>query len=117
MSRRDIGNKGETAAVNHLIRNGYIIRERNFTRRGGEIDIIAEKDGCTVFIEVKTRKNDLYGAPSEYVGRGKMYHIKRTAAQYPVFGGDLRFDIIEVYYEERACMFLVKKINLIEDAF
>ena len=117
MSTREIGGLGEETAANYLIRKGYFIRARNFTRRGGEVDITAEKDGCTVFVEVKTRKNDRYGAPSEYVDRNKIARIRSTAAQYPVFGGDIRFDVIEVYYEEREGMFLVKQIEHIEDAF
>ncbi len=117
MSRRDIGNNGEEAAANYLAAHGYAVLERNFTRRGGEIDLIAEKDGCTVFVEVKTRKNDRYGSAAEYVNGEKVKRIKRTAMQYPLYGGDIRFDVIEVYYEERAGMFLIKEINHIENAF
>ncbi len=117
MSRRDIGNNGEEAAANYLAARGYAVLERNFTRRGGEIDLIAEKDGCTVFVEVKTRKNDRYGSAAEYVNGEKVKRIKRTALQYPLYGGDIRFDVIEVYYEERAGMFLIKEINHIENAF
>lgn len=117
MSKRDIGNNGEEAAARYLASRGYAILERNFTRRGGEIDLIAKKDGCTVFVEVKTRKNDRYGSAAEYVSGEKMKRIRRTALQYPVYGGDIRFDVIEVYYEERAGVFLVKEINHIEDAF
>ena len=108
MSRRDIGNNGEEAAANYLAARGYAILE---------IDLIAEKDGCTVFVEVKTRKNDRYGSASEYVNGEKVKRIKRTALQYPLYGGDIRFDVIEVYYEERAGMFLIKEINHIENAF
>lgn len=118
MSKRSIGNEGETAAANHLGSKGYLIRSRNFTCRGGEIDIVAEKDGCIVFVEVKTRKNDRYGAAAEYVDRKKAAHVRRAAAEYPIHSGcDMRFDIVEVYYEERDGMFLVKEINHIEDAF
>ena len=117
MSRRDIGNNGEEAAANYLAAHGYAVLERNFTRRGGEIDLIAEKDGGTVFVEVKTRKNDRYGSAAEYVNGEKVKRIKRTALQYPLYGGDIRFDVIEVYYEERAGMFLIKEINHIENAF
>lgn len=35
--------------------------------RFGEIDLIAEKDGVLLFVEVKLRTNLQYGAPREYV--------------------------------------------------
>ena len=117
MSKRSIGNEGETAAANYLISKGYLIRSRNFTCRGGEIDIVAERGGCLVFVEVKTRKNDRYGAAAEYVDRTKAARVRRAAATYPIYGGcDIRFDLLEVYYEDADGMFLVKEINHIEDA-
>ena len=45
--------------------NGYEILERNFHSRWGEIDIIAKKEKCIVFVEVKTRKSVKYGTPAE----------------------------------------------------
>ena len=41
--RRKAGNIGEDAVCGFLVRHGYEIIKRNFTVRGGEIDIIAEK--------------------------------------------------------------------------
>ena len=41
--RRKAGNIGEDAVCGFLVRHGYKIIKRNFTVRGGEIDIIAEK--------------------------------------------------------------------------
>jgi putative endonuclease len=46
--------KGEGEAVEYLRGAGYLIIERNFRSRSGEIDIIAEKDGTLAFLEVKT---------------------------------------------------------------
>ena len=40
--RRKAGNIGEDAVCGFLVRHGYEIIKRNFTVRGGEIDIIAE---------------------------------------------------------------------------
>ena len=44
-------------AQGYLINNGYEILETNFHTRRGEVDIIAKKDNCIVFVEVKTRTN------------------------------------------------------------
>ena len=52
--RRKAGNIGEDAVCGFLVRHGYEIIKRNFTVRGGEIDIIAEKADIIAFVEVKT---------------------------------------------------------------
>lgn len=51
--RRKAGNIGEDAVCGFLVRHGYEIIKRNFTVRGGEIDIIAEKADIIAFVEVK----------------------------------------------------------------
>jgi len=55
MNTKEIGNIGEQKAVEHLIKNGYKIVERNFRKRGFEIDIVAlDTSDVLRFIEVKT---------------------------------------------------------------
>ena len=49
-----IGEIGENIAVKFLVKHGFIIKERNYTKKWGEIDIIAEKDDKLYFIEVKS---------------------------------------------------------------
>ena len=49
------GAYGEDLACRELEKNGYVILERNYRYRNGEIDIIAEKDGIIIFVEVKFR--------------------------------------------------------------
>ena len=49
------GEIGEDLAVRYLEQNGYKIIERNYTRKWGEIDIIAEKDDTVYFFEVKSK--------------------------------------------------------------
>ncbi|MCI8703186.1 MAG: YraN family protein [Anaerotignum sp.] len=81
-------------------RMGYEILERNYRRRDGEIDIIAQKDGYTVFTEVKYRKNSRNGFPSEAVDWRKQQSIIRTAKAYVaekgLEGGEYRFDVAEI---------------------
>jgi putative endonuclease len=84
----------------------------------GEIDIIAEKDDCTVFVEVKTRKGNRFGNASEYVDSRKQEKIKKTALCYiSKLETDMRFDVIEVYYSDAYGEFEVTSINHIENAF
>ena len=118
MDTRNIGAMGEEAAARYLVRKGYVIRDRNFRLRVGELDIVAiDKDGCTVFVEVKTRKNDDYGYPSQFVNRKKQQRLKRTAEIYCGRDIYMRFDIIEVYYELRNNIMYIMEINHIENAF
>lgn len=48
------GEIGENIASKFLVRHGFSIKERNYTKKWGEIDIIAEKDSKIYFIEVKS---------------------------------------------------------------
>jgi putative endonuclease len=56
---QQIGELGENIACKYLVNKGFIVVERNFTQKWGEIDIIAEKDQVIHFLEVKsvTREN------------------------------------------------------------
>lgn len=110
---KEIGTFGESAACRYLRKNGYMIHERNYRIRSGEIDIIAEKDGVLVFAEVKTRKTVKYGMPAEFVDIRKQRKIIRTAYYY-LHGRQcaVRFDVIEVLYRNKTAY-----IHHIENAF
>ena len=99
-TKRDIGNKGEQIATDYLEKNGYEIIKRNFYSRQGEIDIIAKDKKEIVFIEVKTRRNDIFGKPSEAVDYIKQKHMYNAARNYlykiQMLDLLVRFDVIEV---------------------
>lgn len=83
MNNREFGNKGEDLACEYLIKNGYQILERNkHFSRFCEIDIIAKFKNKTVFVEVKTRKNDGFGSPLESVTSAKYKKIKTGVLNY-----------------------------------
>ncbi len=99
--RHEIGKIGENIAVTYLLQNGYIILERNFECKQGEIDIIAKHKNEIIFIEVKTRSSALYGLPKESVNNIKKKHIYKSA-EYYVYKNNLenepiRIDVIEIY--------------------
>ena len=48
------GEIGENIAVKFLVKHGFIILGRNYTKKWGEIDIIAEKEDKIYFVEVKS---------------------------------------------------------------
>ena len=81
--RKDVGRGGEKIAAQFLVKKGFKIIERNYRRKWGEIDIIAEKDGVVRFVEVKavSRENPDY-RPEELVHKSKLRKVARTAALY-----------------------------------
>ena len=100
----EIGKIGEDLATKYLENLGYSIIERNFVAKQGEIDIIAKDKKEIVFIEVKTRTNNLYGEPVEAVNEPKQKHLVNTANYY-LYSRHLknefvRLDVIEVYLKD-----------------
>lgn len=109
------GEKGEAIAAKYLKKSGYKILERNYRKKYGEIDIIAQKGENIAFVEVKTRKSDLYGTPSEFVTAKKQAKIKKAAYTYIQendLDADFTFDIIEVYLNSKG-----ENVNHIIGAF
>ena len=80
--RAEVGKWGEEKAAEYLQGKGYRIVARHFTHRIGEIDIVATKDGRIIFVEVKTRTNNRFGAPEESIGWSKQEKLRRTANVY-----------------------------------
>ena len=78
MDNKKVGNAGEDLACRYLIKNGYKILDRNVRySRFCEIDIIDEIKNTTVFVEVKTRTTDKFGAPVEAITKSKYENIKK----------------------------------------
>ena len=101
-----LGERGEKFAARHLRRHCYRILVRLFKTRAGEIDIVCRQADWLVFVEVKTRKSDDYGAPSEAVTREKQKHMSRVALDYLRLLDNprvrFRFDIVEVILQDDA---------------
>lgn len=96
------GEIGENIATRYLVRNDFKIIKKNFKTKLGEIDIICKKGDIIHFIEVKTRRSNIYGTPREAVNFKKQERIKNVASQYLfsdqfISYNELSFDIIEVY--------------------
>jgi Holliday junction resolvase-like predicted endonuclease len=52
--KQQIGELGENIAAKFLVKHGFSILDRNYTKKWGELDIVAEKDSKLYFIEVKS---------------------------------------------------------------
>ncbi len=100
---RRTGLLGEMRAAQYLIRKGYRILSANFRTKAGEIDIIAENDDFLCFIEVKSRHEGGYFAPSEAVDLKKEENVKSAAAAFIALSKTtmpVRYDIIEVVFSK-----------------
>ena len=90
-NRRYVGTEQETKVQAYLENQGYETQARNFYTKHGEIDIIAKKDGYLVFVEVKYRTDNRFGAPEEAVDFRKQKKII-AAAQYYLYKNKISFD-------------------------
>lgn len=108
---RRYGAAGEQIAAEFLEKKGYTILARNYTVRGGELDIVAchRDEGILCFAEVKTRSTRKYGAACEAIDAKKRACMQNAAERYlyemrkdpALCGLAVRFDVIEVYTHSR----------------
>jgi putative endonuclease len=93
-----IGNKGEEEAAKYLVSQGYKILDRNIYLGFGEIDILAQKSGTVVIVEVKSVSGDGFGLAQDlvrYKKQNKLRLLARAVEQkYP--GKTIRVDVIGV---------------------
>ena len=105
-SNRSLGRAGESVACDFLVKNGFSIVKRNYTLRGGEIDIIAENEKYIIFVEVKTRTAgrsvEKYGRGAAAVNSAKKEHflfaVKSYMRAFPSKKKP-RIDVIEITLE------------------
>jgi putative endonuclease len=95
-----LGREGEDLAARFLMKQGYRILERNYSTRTGEIDLIALHDGALVFVEVKTRTSDAFGAPELAVNPRKQQRMVKAALAYITYRKlhqvPCRFDVVAI---------------------
>lgn len=89
-SRRRLGDHGEDIATAYLTQKGYVVADRHWQTRIGELDIVAwapkerwwQRKRRLIFFEVKTRATATFGYPEEAITKEKREKIRRTAEQY-----------------------------------
>jgi len=98
--RRLLGDAGEDLAAATLKKQGYKILERNYLTPLGEVDLIAREGQTYVFIEVKTRRQERFGAPQEAVTLAKQRKLRRLADYYlrqkRLEEVSVRFDVVGI---------------------
>jgi putative endonuclease len=109
-ARIALGRYGEDVAERHLIDAGFVVLDRNWRCRDGEVDIIATEGDVLVMCEVKTRRGVGFGTPLDAVTPAKAARIRRLAVRWLIdrraaalSDGDevktfaeVRFDVVSV---------------------
>lgn len=93
----DFGKAGEDIAVDYLTAEGYRVLDRNWRSGHKELDIVAEKDGVLVVVEVKSRKSNRYGNVVDAVSPSKIRKVVMAADAYIRYNRidfPVRFDVI-----------------------
>ena len=107
MNKRKVGKAYEERAEVYLKKQDFIILEKNFRVRQGEIDLIGYHKGALVFVEVKYRKDKRKGLPEEAVTIAKQRQISKVA-QFYLMSHPLpenlscRYDVVAICGEEIA---------------
>ena len=76
------GREGEAAAAAYLRKKKYEVIGANYRCRFGELDLIAKKRELVIFVEVKLRKNNRFGAASDAVTAAKQEKLRKAAASW-----------------------------------
>lgn len=77
-----IGEIGEDVACKYLANKGFLVVERNYTKKCGEIDIVAKKGKSIHFFEVKTVSWETLFRAEENLHPAKLGRIARTVEVY-----------------------------------
>ena len=114
--KQKLGEIGETCACEYLKKQGYKIVERNYLRKWGELDIVAQKAKKIHFVEVKAvsrtisegkgvirETNDAY-RPEDNMHPWKLQRLSRAVKSYLLEKDisddvDWQFDVVTVYVD------------------
>lgn len=102
--KKSLGDRGEDAAARFLKRQGYHILARHFDSPLGELDIVAVDGRTVVFVEVKTRRSEDAGRPSDAIDAHKEQRMTQAALGYlksnRLMGYSARFDVVAITWPD-----------------
>ena len=98
---RGQGDRGEEAARLHLESVGYVLLDRGWTCRSGELDLVMRApDGTIAIVEVKTAYRDSAGDPAGWITASKRRRLSRAALEWLVAHDSMdhpaRFDLVSI---------------------
>ena len=120
------GEIGENIAVKFLVKHDFVILDRNYTKKWGEIDIVARKGEKLYFIEVKSVSHDLpansgpgTSRPEDNMHPWKLKRLSRVIQTYMISKKldevEWQVDLLVVYLDlenKKARVKVVKDIIL-----
>lgn len=100
--RNALGRRAEDVAAQLYVGKGYTILDRNWSCRGGEIDLVVARDGVVAFVEVRSVSTDFLAGAEVSVTPAKQARVciaadlwlGRSDTDY----GDIRFDVVAVRF-------------------
>lgn len=97
----DLGFWGELVAIDYLKSKGYFVCHHDWRLGHRDLDIVAIDNSTKeiVFVEVKTRRDNLFSEPEDSIDADKIKNLKSAAAAYLRFykiTRNARFDIISI---------------------
>ncbi len=98
-AHNELGKWGEDLAAEYLRSKGYVIIERDWRSGRRDLDIIAADGDVVVFVEVKTRRNTIFGEPENAIDWHKRQSLQQAINHYVKFKHlrqEIRFDIISI---------------------
>ena len=91
---------------------GYRLRHHNWRGPSGELDLVVERRGEIVFVEVKTRSSSLFGGAVGAINARKRAAVTRTATAYlgrhGLWDRPCRFDVVTIELTERPPWFRLR---------
>lgn len=98
--QKRLGEWGEAEARRYLETMGYFFGDRNYRALEGEIDLVMRDGDIVVFVEVKTRISNTFGAPEESVSKVKRQRLQRAAwaflQEHEILDAPWRIDVIAI---------------------
>ena len=82
MKKKELGIWGEEKVCEYFLSREYKLIDRNVRFRCGEIDLILEKEGKLLFVEVKARRNENFGPVVEALTTQKLRKIQQTVLRW-----------------------------------
>lgn len=103
-NHNELGKKGETLAVEFLLKSGYTIIARNYIYQKAEVDIMAQKEDILAVIEVKTRTSADFGDPQQFLKPKQIQRIIKAVDEFintNALDVEVRFDIIAIVLNKK----------------
>lgn len=95
----EVGKTAEQVVCQYLESRGYKIIDRNWRSKLAEIDVVAKKENCVFFVEVKYRFDSLHGGGYDAINKKKLDKMRLGAESWVLqnnWNGEYCLSVAEV---------------------